>query len=460
MFIRLLLSLLITCSAVAQVTPPNKLDFQYDFAGFKGQDGYIYLEIYVSVTMDKLSYVKSENKYAAAFMTNAKLFKQDSLVIDRSWNSINHVDSLRKEGNNQKLFVVNYVNILPGDYRMVLEMKDNNSGLSQTKETVISLLPFNDNDLMLSDIELSAKITPSTENSPYYKNGYHVIPNTDRLYGTGLPMMMFYYEIYNLKKAGEPDSSKYMIDYRILNGDQQVVRKLSPTLKKKPGNSAVEIGGLNIIALRSGTYFLQVDVNDTMNNRSNSKRIKFFVYRQGEVIKQDTTQAPLAQLQAAKAMETIYDTMTGEEIDNEFAAASYLASNEEKKIYKTLDLKGKKQFMPQFWTKRDETPESPRNEFRENFLARMEWAKEKMPGFRNNWKSDEGRVLLMYGIPDDIERFPSSQEVKSYQIWHFHSIQGGVQFIFIDKQGWGKYELVHSTARGELQDYDWERWLN
>ena len=48
---------------------------------------------------------------------------------------------------------------------------------------------------------------------------------------------------------------------------------------------------------------------------------------------------------------------------------------------------------------------------------------------------------------------------KSHEIWHYHSLQGGVQFVFVDKQELGDMELVHSTARGELYDDNWTRWL-
>jgi hypothetical protein len=73
---------------------------------------------------------------------------------------------------------------------------------------------------------------------------------------------------------------------------------------------------------------------------------------------------------------------------------------------------------------------------------------------------NRGRVLLLYGEPEEIERFPSSNEARAYLIWHFFEIEGGVEFVFVDLKNSGDMELVHSTARNELQDPAWQRWLN
>ena len=74
---------------------------------------------------------------------------------------------------------------------------------------------------------------------------------------------------------------------------------------------------------------------------------------------------------------------------------------------------------------------------------------------REGWKSDRGRVFLMYGEPSEIERFPNQQNTKPYEIWHYNEIQGGVIFVFADLTGFSRYTLVHSTMRGEVSDQNW-----
>ena len=154
--------------------------------------------------------------------------------------------------------------------------------------------------------------------------------------------------------------------------------------------------------------------------------------------------------------------MTEEELDQEFEYARYLATSSEKKTYKKANLEGKREFLKRFWNTRTLTADHLKegDNFRNDYLGRVETANQMFRGsFKEGWKTDRGRVLLVYGKPDDIERMTFGMGEKSHEIWHYHSLQGGVQFVFVDKQELGDMELVHSTARGELYDDNWARWL-
>ena len=79
---------------------------------------------------------------------------------------------------------------------------------------------------------------------------------------------------------------------------------------------------------------------------------------------------------------------------------------------------------------------------------------------RDGWRTDRGRIYIIYGEPDEIQRFPNSSDNKPYEIWNYNQIEGGVEFIFIDLSGFSEYTLVHSTKRGEIQDPSWQQLLN
>ena len=68
--------------------------------------------------------------------------------------------------------------------------------------------------------------------------------------------------------------------------------------------------------------------------------------------------------------------------------------------------------------------------------------------------------MIQYGRPDNIERAPSTLDQKPWEGWTYYDIEGGVEFIFIDRTGYGSYELVHSTARDEIRDETWQRFLD
>jgi len=64
-------------------------------------------------------------------------------------------------------------------------------------------------------------------------------------------------------------------------------------------------------------------------------------------------------------------------------------------------------------------------------------------------------VFIVYGPPDEYDRHPSEVDSKPYEVWYYHGIQGGVEFVFVDRTGFQEYILVHSTHRNELRDDAW-----
>lgn len=464
-----ILMLLVICayalaSSLAQdnadkIITNENFTFSYDYAFFRSQQGFVLLELYYSVFRNYLKYNPSEDQWIAEFEFNAEVWQDDSLLASTQWKNIDTIDSLSQISPSQKLYGIGYFALKPGFYKLKVEMKDLHSAFSRSFLKDLQVRAFSESELDVSEIQFASQINRSDVQNRFYKNGYTVIPNTDCFYGTGLPVVMFYLEIYNLKQDNEPDSTKYGVAYKIIDSDGRVAREFPEKVRPKPGNSAVEVSGVNIISFRSGTYFLEIAVRDIFSDKLIARQKKFFIYREGDLAYSDSAAKLRMRERLDAAYDRIYGQMTEEEIDDEFGAAGYIAANDEKKIFKTLDLAGKRTFLVEFWKKRDDTPSTPENEVRSKYLDLASEAKEQFRDFKKGWQTDRGRVLLMYGRPDEIERFPYSAENKPYVIWKYFSIQGGVIFIFVDKREFGRFELVHSTARGELNDSEWERWI-
>jgi hypothetical protein len=102
----------------------------------------------------------------------------------------------------------------------------------------------------------------------------------------------------------------------------------------------------------------------------------------------------------------------------------------------------------------------PWPDLRDRYLQATRFANENFRSFaREGWRTDRGRVYLIYGQPDDIERFPSSDEAKPYEIWTYNGIEGGVEFIFGDRLGLREYQLLHSSKLGEIKNENWRALL-
>ena len=121
---------------------------------------------------------------------------------------------------------------------------------------------------------------------------------------------------------------------------------------------------------------------------------------------------------------------------------------------------GKQEFLARFWSDvfkggRMGLPPIHRSEYLQRVQEAEEFRKFGKPG----WKTPMGRVYVLFGKPDQRERHPQVSDTKPYEEWHYHQIEGGVMWIFVDRYGTGEMEQIYSTKRGEIFYDNWEDFL-
>ena len=86
----------------------------------------------------------------------------------------------------------------------------------------------------------------------------------------------------------------------------------------------------------------------------------------------------------------------------------WIITDEERQAFKQLSNDEERdQFIEAFWQRRDPTPDTEENEYKEDHYARIAYANEHFAAGIPGWKSDRGRIYIMYGKPDEIESHPS-----------------------------------------------------
>jgi len=94
-----------------------------------------------------------------------------------------------------------------------------------------------------------------------------------------------------------------------------------------------------------------------------------------------------------------------------------------------------------FWARRDPTPDTPRNEAMLEFFQRVRYATTHFSGqLGAGWRTDQGRVYIRYGAPDQIEDRAATYFDPPLQVWHYYAL--AKEFVFADREGFGRYELV------------------
>ncbi len=102
-----------------------------------------------------------------------------------------------------------------------------------------------------------------------------------------------------------------------------------------------------------------------------------------------------------------------------------ITDNERAEFKKLLTDDEREQFVYQFWERRNPTPGSAENEFRVEYYRRIAYANEHWKASIPGWKTDRGRIYIMYGPPDEIDSHPQGGEhsVKPYETWRYRHIE-------------------------------------
>ncbi|MFO8062874.1 MAG: GWxTD domain-containing protein [bacterium] len=95
-----------------------------------------------------------------------------------------------------------------------------------------------------------------------------------------------------------------------------------------------------------------------------------------------------------------------------------------------------------FWKRADINPTLSGNIQYDEFLRRYKYAMDNFGVHaKEGYKTDQGRIYIMFGHPDEIERHPFDLDSKPYEIWYYYS--EGYEFKFVDVHGYGEYRLMN-----------------
>jgi len=139
----------------------------------------------------------------------------------------------------------------------------------------------------------------------------------------------------------------------------------------------------------------------------------------------------------------------------------YIITDEEKEAFLHFGTdEEREQFIEQFWLRRDPTPDTVENEFKEEHYRRIAYANERFASGKPGWRTDRGRIYVAWGPPDEIETHPSggsylrpweegggTTSTFPFEIWRYRYLEGeglGQEIIleFVDPTMSGEYRLT------------------
>lgn len=390
------------------------ISLSLDYATFRQTDTLSLVELYISIPYTSLSYVDYEGGIRADFKIDItiKNHEGDTIALDE-FNRVSLLTSLEK-AKERALTIIDVfsVSLSKDIYDVIVSTKQENNEERVTTHVEVQPYPFE--NLSISDIELATEISRTDTVNQFTKGNYNIVPNPERLYGLNRNLIYVYSELYGLTPSKE-----YSLVYRLTDTMGNVITKY-PEKRTLAENSLVrEVGGINSIGLTPGSYIMNVQLSQGDDTVCASK--PFYVI----------------------AREKTPPKLHGKGAEY-YGFIDYIATPDELARYKKTD--DKESFLRIFWARKGGDALS-------SHIRRVEEA-DRLYGK----KSDRGRILIIYGKPDEVRRYTAEMTHPDCEAWWYYR-EGGKVFIFSDVNRVGKYELIYSSYEREYTNPNYYKYL-
>jgi GWxTD domain-containing protein len=142
----------------------------------------------------------------------------------------------------------------------------------------------------------------------------------------------------------------------------------------------------------------------------------------------------------------------------------WIITDEELSAFKKLSNNAERDtFIEAFWQRRDPTPDTAENEYKEEHYARIAYANEHFAAGIPGWRTDRGRIYIMYGKPDSIDSHPmggpydrpadeggGTTSTFPFEVWRYRYLDGigqEIEIEFVDDCQCGAYEMTMDRSR-------------
>ena len=424
-----------------------------------------YLEMYFDIDPHTLLFEKRADSFRAKIRVDIELKNGNGITVNRE-NYFLETNPVSKaiETYLVRITDLRRLAINTGETKICIKFTDQfNKNYPFIQNENINIEVPN-NYPFFSDIQLVDTNIAASDESIYQRNLHLQIPLASDFFDER-KKLNYYTELY------QPDSinSKgYLVlkTYVSKKESDVPIYQLSKidTINKK--TIYINEGSFNIAILPSGNYFLKMDIEDSTNNKFDSKSLFFQVMNKEPekfeaVIDTDKQEENIVYFDIGKTFAAKYTTTQIRAILKMLQPIS--DATERKRIadfLQSYDDMYARYFIYNFWLSRDKKePEKSWKEYAEKVkVVNRLYGSNSMPGY----ESDRGIIQLKYGVPDDRIQVNNEEGALPYEIWQFNALpkNGNALFLFYRAgNGLSNFELLHSTIIGERRNLQWRSLL-
>ncbi len=386
------------------------------------------LDLYTQIPYSSLSFISTPDGFQASYEVLAEVRVLDersrpaTMVASSIWEQSARVASFAlTQSDDFSDYSTHSLELAPSGYLVSIQVTDKNSG-----QTFVRELPVEVRDLsapvVLSDIVLLKEFDNETNT---------IYPHVSHELEANLLTFQIFYEVY--------------VD---VPQEVQVVREVVPLRR---GRSALRRMGRTLLGLgdeQTALASLFSDTETTVLDAGRHQTVSLIPLNEFDMgdyvvrVRLEDVEGTVLDV-SERTFSARWTGLATHLVDLEQAIDQlvYCAKNRDIRAIRNAPSQAERlQRFEDFWQKRDPTPGTGRNERMEEYYYRIDLANRKFGSFVPGWKTDRGHVLILHGYPDDVKRQTFSFDAEPWEIWYYYRI--GRQFIFIDKTGFGDFELV------------------
>lgn len=416
---------------MASVLQAGEIPFALDVGIFRAEGGLTRLEIYIEIDRQRLTYEQEDGRYAA-HLGEVVLLMQQGQIVD--FRELVIDDYLGDIGSGSVGVIVKRAvfNLAPGTYDLRVVVEDNLGNRSSSTRRV-SLPRYRDTVLRMSSILLSNMIQRSTVQSEFLKRGLMIRPNVGAVYDDNRPLLWHYTEVYGLVPR-----DTFEIQATIWQDSAEVIM---PITKLYTTSTMIfnDWGAINLSTLAGGEYSLVLTV--IMGDDTSSVTKQFTITR-GMLVTDDSSD--------------VLTSFSAAELTDFTGALSLIQPNLDLQRFNSADSTDRLQMVRDAAGKIELKFVQDPSDYLANLVHRWEYSRTYgMDGSGKGQLTDQGRIILLYGLPDIIDAYPAIGALRRHQIWTYDNADSAGQVVFMDLEDNAEFSMVHATVPGGIPNEDW-----
>lgn len=421
----------------------GQLCFWVDGASFASRDGKTWQEFYWTFSPLQLKARDSLGQRMAFFRTTIQLRDSSGrLVMNEDWRTIAPMpdSAVASQRSMMQLDQMTVSELSPGLHRLIFRLTDLVSGQVGELDAEINVPRYPSGQTAISQIELASDISSDTSSSRFKKGGLTVRPHPSRCFGDASNNRLFYYaEVY------DPQGTVAVVNAGYSSAKDPTLKIIRSDTIGGLGGATVRYGGFKVDDLENGYYRFWIQALDSGGRMLASSQANFMIERD-----------PLGVLpQHRRIMEE--QAALEREGGEYYAKIDLIATQAELAALQKLSPAGRREFLRQFWKRRDSNTSTPENEALREHVRRFQQADADYgEQGRAGSETDRGKMYIKYGPPDEVEKRLLETNSKDVLIWKY---QSGQVLIFQDRLNTGKYELVYDKKNPGRSDPSYLRHL-